>query len=109
MGSYAPIPSSALFIFEIAFKASFCNIMSNIHKRIQFINSDGLLVPIKNDVIPVALWVQNKFAYRPSNSRQAGRQAFLVLLANHQWSLLVSIEVLHGSHIGWQDNENDLH
>ena len=83
--------------------------MSNIHERIQFINSDGLLVPIKNDVIPMALLVQNKFAYRPSNSRLDFLFIFLVLLANHQWSLLVSIEVLHGSHIGWQDNENYLH
>ena len=51
--------------------------MSNIHKGIRFVHSDGLMVAmirliliilIENDVIPMALLVQNKFAFRPSNS-----------------------------------------
>ena len=49
-------------------------VMSNIHKRIRFVNSDGPLVPmvrlvlIENDVIPMVLLVQNKFAFTPSKS-----------------------------------------
>ena len=48
--------------------------MSNIHKGIRLVHSDGLMVAmirlilIENDVIPMALLVQNKFAFRPSNS-----------------------------------------
>ena len=50
------------------------SLMSNIHKRIGFVNSDGPLVPmvrlilIENDVIPMVLLGQNKFACRLSNS-----------------------------------------
>ena len=46
-----------------------------IHKRIRFVRqTDGPLVPmaglvpIENDVIPMALLVQNKFAFTPSRS-----------------------------------------
>ena len=49
--------------------------MSNIHKRIRFVHqTDGPLVPmaglvpIENDVIPVALLVQNMFAFTPSRN-----------------------------------------
>ena len=70
MGSCAPMPSSTLFIFEIAFKGP--SLLQYYVQYTQmdtlFINSDGLLVPIKNDVIQMALLVQNKFAFRPSNS-----------------------------------------
>ena len=42
--------------------------MSNIHKRMRYVNSDAPLVPmvrlilIENDVIPMVLLVQNEFA-----------------------------------------------
>ena len=48
--------------------------MSNIHKRIRFSNSDGPLVQmvrlllIENEIIPMVVLVQNKFAFRPSNN-----------------------------------------
>ena len=47
--------------------------MSNIHKGIRFVNSNGPLilmvhlVLIENYVIPMVLLVQNKFTFGPSN------------------------------------------
>ena len=40
----------------------------NILRLVPMENSDGLLVPMENDAIPVVLLVQNKFTFTPSKN-----------------------------------------